>query len=375
MHTKMTIKHSIVKFKFEDFAGLTEEKGDYKESQTIKDCHGNSWVLKIYPRGSNKSVDDNMIALALYYGGTNEVSARATFIVRDASGKAYADRMMNVHTFQCSGNSGRGKDAIKRSDILNEENNILVDGALHVDVHIQIQPDSLVAPPNLLAKNMLIILDDEVSADAQFKVKRQIITAHKCILKPNSPILFEFCKDSNEGEMIQIENVRPDIFRIVLRFIYAGELPDIDTIRKNGMKIIEAADKFGVIPLKLAIETELVRNLLIKRFNVTNYLIFAEAKTCSLLKEAAMSYFVTRATDLLNSETREKLSESPDLLIELMTEMSKRNDTDTRFGEYSNLSVSELRKRLVDEELDIDGSKESLVSRLQESAKKRQRTE
>ena len=58
----MTIKHSIVKFKFEDFAGLTEEKGDYKESQTIKDCHGNSWVLKIYPRGSNKSVDDNMIS-------------------------------------------------------------------------------------------------------------------------------------------------------------------------------------------------------------------------------------------------------------------------------------------------------------------------
>jgi len=223
---------------------------------------------------------------------------------------------------------GRGYDMIKRSDILNKEKNILAEGALHVDAHIQIQPDSLVAPPNLLAKNMLMILDDEVSADAQFKVKRQIITAHKCILKPNSPILFEFCKDSKEGEMIQIENVRPDIiFRIVLRFIYAGELPDIDTIRKNGMKIIEAADKFGVIPLKLAIETELVRNLVITAKNVTDSLIFAESKTCSLLKEAAMSYFVFRSADLLNSATQEKLSESPGLLIELMKEMSKRNDT------------------------------------------------
>ena len=57
------------------------------------------------------------------------------------------------------------------------------------------------------------------------------------------------------------------------------------------------------------------------------------------------------------------------------TEMSKRVDTDTRFSEYGNLSVNELRKRLADEELDIDGSKEMLVSRLTESAKKRQRTE
>ena len=87
----------------------------------------------------------------------------------------------------------------------------------------------------------------------------------------------------------------------------------------NGRSIIEAADRFGIIPLKMAVESGLVRNLVINRYNVTEYLIFAESKTCSFLKEAAMSFFVARATDLLNSETREKLSESPDLLIELMS--------------------------------------------------------
>jgi len=352
-----------------------EERGTAVKSPIVTDCHGNFWMLTIYPRGNTDSTEDN-IRISLYNMNIGkDVSAGATFIVRDASGKAYANRIMNVGMYEGRGGAGWGKDIIKRSDILDKEKNILVDGALHVDVHIQIQPDSLVVPPNPLAKNMLKILDDVDSADVQFKVKRQIITAHKCILKPNAPMLYEFCKDSKEGEEIQIENVKPDVFRIVLRYVYAGEIPDIDTIRKNGMKIIEAADKFGVIPLKLAIETELVRNLVIKPRNVTDCLIFAESKTCSLLKEAAISFFVARATDLLNSETREKLSESPGLLIELMTEMSKRNDTDTRFGEYSNLSVNDLRKRLADDELDIDGSKESLVSRLQESAKKRQRTE
>ena len=127
----------------------------------------------------------------------------------------------------------------------------------------------------------------------------------------------------------------------------------------------------------MAVETELVRNLVITAKNVTDYLIFAESKTCSLLKEVALSCFVARATDLLNSGTQEKLSESPNLMVELMKEMSKRNDTDTRrFNEYGNLSVNQLRKRLADEELDIDGSKEMLVSRLTDSAKKkRQRTE
>ena len=63
--------------------------------------------------------------------------------------------------------------------------------------------------------------------------------------------------------------------------------------------------------------------------------------------------------------------------ITLLHVPKQRNDIDTRFDEFGNLSVSELRKRLADDDLDIDGSKEMLVSRLNESesAKKRQRTE
>lgn len=222
---------------------------------------------------------------------------------------------------------------------------------------------------------MLNLLNKSESADVKFKVSSSVITAHKCVLETNSPLLYEFCKDSKEGGKIQIKNITPKIFRIVLRYVYAGVLPDTDTIFENGMSVIEAADRFGVVGLKLAIETELVRNLAISSDNVIGWLIFAESKTCSLLKEAAMSYFLARAKDLLNSETREKLSETPGLMVELMTEMSNRNDIDTRFDEYGNLSVTDLRKKLIEEELDIDGSKEMLVSRLTESAKKKQRTE
>ena len=186
MHTKMSIKHSVVKFKFEDFAGLTQEKGDCIESQTIEDCHGNNWRLSLYPRGGTDSLEDK-IRISLFNGGTNEVSARATFIVRDANGKVYADRILSkVVIFECN-TFGWGIDnTIKRSDILDKEKNILVNGALHVDVHIEIQPDSVVLPPNPLANNMLRLLDDVESADVQFEVDQTVISAHKCILKTNA---------------------------------------------------------------------------------------------------------------------------------------------------------------------------------------------
>jgi len=196
----MSVKQSIVKFKFEDFAGLTQERGTSVKSQIITDCHGNRWRMTLYPRGNTDSPEDRVrISLYNMNSGKADVSARASFIVRDASGKVYTDSTLNVYTYKRRGNSGRGNNMIKRSDVLNEEKNILIDGALHVDVHIQIQPDSLVVPPNPLAKNMLIILQDEDSADVQFQVNRQIITAHKCILKPNAPIYLSFVRIVEKG--------------------------------------------------------------------------------------------------------------------------------------------------------------------------------
>ena len=93
------------------------------------------------------------------------------------------------------------------------------------------------------------------------------------------------------------------------------------------------------------------------------------------MKEAVIAYFVSRSTDLLNSKAWEALSESPKLMSELMKEMSKRIKIDTRFsGRGESMSVIELRKKLGEKGLDLDGSKEILVSRFQES-NKRQRTE
>ena len=58
-----------------------------------------------------------------------------------------------------------------------------------------------------------------------------------------------------------------------------------------------------------------------------------------------------------------------------MVEVSNSSYNDPRFANSGmNMSVNELRKKLDEEGLDVDGSKETLISRLQES-NKRQRAE
>ncbi|KAL7539388.1 hypothetical protein ACHAXR_009239 [Thalassiosira sp. AJA248-18] len=94
--------------------------------------------------------------------------------------------------------------------------------------------------------------------------------------------------------------------------------------------------------------------------NVVDWILFADAKTCALLKEHAKCYFAARVNDVLAQEESKKLEESPRLWREIMVDISR--DPSDCFGD--NLSVDELRGKLDQMGLDVDGSKEMLVNRL-----------
>ena len=152
--------------------------------------------------------------------------------------------------------------------------------------------------------------------------------------------------------------------------MYGEEIPDSTTILDKGKDIITAADRFGIVELKLAVESALVDSLVIHTSNVADWLVFADSKTCPLLKEHATAYFTSRSVDILNCESSTLLTESRKLLTELMIEVAK-NSSANRFSHEGNMSVDELRQKLRERGLDVDGSKEMLISRLQESNKRK----
>jgi len=72
---------------------------------------------------------------------------------------------------------------------------------------------------------------------------------------------------------------------------------------------------------------------------------------------------------VLKSEDSKHLRESSELLAEIMMLMASSNEVESE----NTLTVNELRLELGKRKLDADGSKEALLSRLEEA--KRPRTE
>ena len=369
---------NVLRFKFENFANLPSEPN--KGVNRLKtDKLGNSWRLNLYPGGTNStpSAGGPYVSCYLSNKGRNNITAKYSFVIRDPLGKSYWEKNFETYTFEVGGN-GHGGSLVLRSKLFNQEKSVLVNEALLMDVHIQIKPgpNILHVPRNPFGMNMLKLLENDDDSDVSFMVKKTIIPAHMIILKMNAPVLYDFCEGEKNGKRkhIPIKDITPKLFRIILRYIYGGDPPDSVTI-DFGKELIVTADKYGIIGLKLAVETTLVEALLIDHKNVADWLLFADSMNCALLKEHATSYFVARAVDLINSEYVSKLNESPKIMNELMKEVSTVLVDDSRYDNAGrNMSVNELRKKLDVEGLDVDGSKETLISRLND-CNKRQRTE
>mmetsp|Transcript_32085 Transcript_32085/g.67877 ORF Transcript_32085/g.67877 Transcript_32085/m.67877 type:complete len:379 (+) Transcript_32085:103-1239(+) len=377
MKSQTSTSISLLQFKFDRFDDFLLE-GSSIAPGAKKDRNGNSWAIKLYPGGCDQtSANDGYcsIAIALVGEGGDEVKAMRTCIVRNGHGRVAIEiGNRNTGTRGFTPNRWRRMSHfVKRSAVVDN----LVDGALHIDLMLQYSNEEtgqLHTPSNPFAANMLALVESGDSADADvfFKVGDSIIPAHKLILKTNAPALARLYAGQPDGIPILIEGMTPEVFRHALRYIYGGNVPNQTDLLKMGWMLIDAAHRYRLVGLKVAVENTLVASCGICLSNVAQYLLFADANTCPLLKEYATSFFVARAKDIMSTRYSEKLKQSPELLQELILATAENSNK----GEHSFravMSVAELRKELGKRNLGVDGSKEKLVARL-ESAKKRQKT-
>ena len=183
---------------------------------------------------------------------------------------------------------------------------------------------------------------------------------HSAIIHAHSPILANHCDGSING-------IPPKVFQLLLEHIYSGRQPADYQILIHGKKLIDAANRYELVGLKMLVENVLVKERIITIENVAEYIVFADAQSCPLLKEYAISFFSVHCREVLKSESSKCLRESGELLSEIMLLMNPDNE------DSEDMDVNELRKELGKRKLDVDGSKDALISRLEEA--KRQRTE
>ncbi|KAL7453648.1 hypothetical protein ACHAWC_005297 [Mediolabrus comicus] len=374
-------------FKVQNFRDLTTRKGHFVETPVFS-CNGHQWALAIYPGGTDEA-DDGYVSIGLTHRSEGRISANYEFMILDKFGNKRKGLQSSInHIFEGMGNGNGFKNFIKRSKILNESQNILdTDGTLTVGVSMkEEEPSDVFVPKNPFQK---IVLKDmflnEDTADVCFEVccaeakeaeqKRakasELFHAHSQILKTGAPMLanlFDF--EDNDGNVATttISDIKPDIFRHLLYYVYGGSVAEAD-LKTHAKAIIDAADKYSIVNLKLEAEAAYVKSTKITMDNVMDNLLYADAKNCALLKETVMNFLAENSSD-----AAEKISFTDfpaDVVKDLLVAVSrngKKEASGTTTDELTTLSVNALRRKLDEKGLDIDGSREAMIESIKNNS-------
>lgn len=192
--------------------------------------------------------------------------------------------------------------------------------------------------------------------------------AHRIIIEKAAPLLAEFCVSDEFPSLVKLEDVSPAVFEDLLRYVYGIGLREHDGKGISHTKeIIEIADKYGVTNLKLHAEAYYVSSLILDSNNLMENIHFAQAKNCALLREAVIDYIVENMATTVENQS---LSQFPfDLINDVLVAVIRKAKVDNTYdgeecSELSIMSVSELRHRAHVKGLDVDGSREMLISSL-----------
>jgi hypothetical protein len=377
--------------KFDNFKELPSEKGHLVESTKLS-CFGHEWRLDIYP-GGHEEASDGMVTLSLHRISKGkglkiqfsfEIGKQDINIIR---------QITNDNEFY-EGNSWGVWNFISRDELLDD---YLEEGALIVYVSMQLAEFT---PKNPTSDLIMKLFRDEKSADVVFEVsekqkpegksksrKRAKVAsanfyAHRFILQQHSPELASLCATSEGMTPVLINDVKPEVFRHLLYYLYGGEISE-EEFKVHSKDLINAADKYGVTNLKLEAEVWYVHHTEITIDNVIDNLLYADAMSCALLKETVMDFIVKNKKEVMQRVSFQDVPGNmyKDLLAAVARcENEKKEDSDSDDSDsddddedenedsedFDTMRIGELRKKVQEKGLEIDGSRDALIAALKE---------
>lgn len=137
-----------------------------------------------------------------------------------------------------------------------------------------------------LSTDMEGMFDSMEYSDAIFNVCGREFRAHKSILAARSPF---FASKFKESELKPINDVEPQVFNQILRFIYTGRV-SLDELKKTGAGLFIAAQKYRINELKSECELYLIRHM--SPDNCAELLLRGSCITSELSKKAGKFYWI-----------------------------------------------------------------------------------
>jgi hypothetical protein len=264
----------------------------------------------------------------------------------------------------------------KSSDVLDDQ------GTLAIVVAMQENAAAPFIPNNPMGSMIMGMFLDETMSDVCFEVGAEVdvddgdeatsspvtFHAHSFVLKTCAPMLAALFGYDDETATVSITDVKPSIFRHLLWHVYGGSVPD-EELNTHAKDIIDVADKYSIANLKLEAEAAYVKSTKITIDNAMGILLYADAKNCAFLKEAVMDFLAENYDDAVSKMS---FADFPvhvvkDVMIAFGRKM-KGGTNDGSKDKYTIMRVSELRMKLSEVGLDVDGSREAMIDALKSIA-------
>ena len=376
----------IRKVHFHGFAGLPTTR-DEKVLSPEFSCFGHQWTVAICP-GGNRHSDEGYVSVFL--SNRSPESIQAYYLIKMKHPTDQTQRTIGVgsvgemETFKArvAGKAnGKGtRNFAERETTLT----YLKNGTLTLEIHLrtnkQTEP-TIFVPSNPCGDNILKGFNNEEKSDVKFdvggesetassrrkrlKTTSTIFHASHSILDLNAPALADMCRPGDEAA-VPINGVEPEIFKVVLYFCYGGMVSE-EELAANAKAIIEAADRFGIVNLKLQAEAALTEQTAITVDNMLDNLLYANSKNLALFQEKIMDFVAESAGKIAGIVSFDDVPGN--LMSDLLTAFARGKDPAGDAASEDDLKfmrVGEMRKQLHDKGLCIDGSRETMIALLRQ---------
>jgi len=308
-----------------------EGKGKGVLLSSVFSVGGVEWRASVYPNGQHE--EDRGHVSAFLEIVTHNKPVVATYSLTVNGVKAGPDtekfgRNSAGMTLEGCDTAGRGWPKLASHDDL-EHTGALSDGKLTIVAEVSVQPPSMGAPRattiealpepasaqlHVLASDLGALLDDVDTADVTLAVGDCDFRAHSPVLSARSRMLKALLsRDAAESRRVELDGVDPEVFKLLLRHLYTGELPegDSDTPEMH-QHLLEAADRFCVPSLLQASQHALIVGLSVE--SVCYTLVLAEKHSAKELKAAALRYVSSHGKEVTETEGWRHLTAAAPLL-------------------------------------------------------------
>uniref|UniRef100_A0ACD5V3I8 Uncharacterized protein n=1 Tax=Avena sativa TaxID=4498 RepID=A0ACD5V3I8_AVESA len=258
-----------------------------------------------------------------------------------------------------------GESTFKKRDVLEQSKDLKNDCfTIRFDIMIcedlNTQDDGATEVPlSRISQHFNHLLQTKVGSDVIFEVGGETFAAHRCVLAARSTVfmeqLFGSLKEGTEADVIQIKDMKAEVFKALLSFIYTDVFPEME--RKEAQvkaeatgfetwlqwlqDLIAAADRYDLQHLRFCCE-ELLCDVVLDTTTVPKMLHIAAKHHSHRLKEGCLRFLQNQSHSTLQTLMATNIWKHiifsyPYLLKELDARLAAKCDNDNRSLVYGFL--------------------------------------